>query len=83
VELKPPDKFELNRMAHARAQELNLPAWGATEYSPSGKSGHGHLSLTAKMVFGQPSWSLLNPNQMESVVRFMDEKRRLPGPGEV
>lgn len=75
--LEPPTRFELNRMAHAMAQETRLPG------SPAGKSGHKQLSITAKSVFGVKSWGDLSAEQMESVCRFLDEHKRLPIKGEV
>ena len=59
--LAPIDKFEMNRMAHARAQELNLPG------SPAGKSGHPNLSAMAKKKFGVNSWADLSVDQMRQV----------------
>lgn len=75
--LPPPDKFELNRMAHARAQELELPG------SPAGRNGHKQLSFVAKVVFGVKSWSDLDEGQMRGVVDFLDNKKRLPVKGEI
>ncbi len=75
--LPPPDKFELNRMLHARAQELNLPG------SPAGKNGHQMLSLAARSHWGVKSFSELNADQMRTLYDFLDTKRRLPGKGEL
>lgn len=65
--LPPIDKFEMNRMAHARAQELDLPG------SPSGKSGHSHLSAIAKKKFGVDSWSKLSTEQMRQIHDELDK----------
>ncbi len=75
--LAPPDKFEMNRMLHARAQELALPG------SPSGKNGHPQLSTTARMHFGVGSFSQLTAPQMKSLYDFLDKHRRLPAKGEL
>lgn len=75
--MAPPDKFELNRMCHARAQELHL--FG----SPAGQSGHPQLSLAARMHFGVQSWSDLDVDQMRKIHDFMDTHRRLPAKGEL
>jgi hypothetical protein len=75
--LKPADKFELNRMIHARAQELALPG------SPAGKSGHSQLSMAAKSVFGVGSFSQLNAGQIKQLYDFLDSRRRLPVRGEL
>ena len=71
------NKFEMNRMAHARAQELELPG------SPAGKNGHANLSQLAKDVFGKKSWSDLTVEQMRDVYDFMDSQKRLPKYGEI
>ena len=70
--IAPVDRFELNRMCHARAQELKLPN------SPAGKSGHPNLSQCAKDVFGVDSWSKLEAAQMRQIFDFMDQHERLP-----
>lgn len=75
--LKPAEKFELNRMIHARAQELELPG------SPAGKNGHSQLSLAAKLHFGVGSFSHLTAPQMRKLYDFMDAKRRMPIKGEI
>lgn len=75
--MKPIDKFELNRMVHARAQEIHLPG------SPPGVNGHPHLTNIAKEHFGARSWSDLNLEQMRKVYDFLDGHRRLPKRGEI
>ena len=75
--LKPIDKFEMNRMAHARAQELHLPG------SPPGQNGHKQLSFAARLNFGVKSWSDLDVDQMRKVYDFLDAKKRLPVRGEL
>lgn len=69
--LPPITKFELNRLAHARAQEYILPG------SPAGKSGHSQLSQAARDCFNS-SWSELDVDQMRSIYDFMERFRRLP-----
>lgn len=75
--MPPVDKFELNRMIHARAQELALPG------STAGKNGHQMLSLAAKSHFGTKSFSELSLENMRKLYDFMDSKRRLPIKGEI
>lgn len=75
--LPPIDKFEMNRMAHARAQEMELPG------SPSGKSGHAALSQAAKDIYGVKSWSDMNVEQMRAVHDFLEKNKRLPVKGEI
>ena len=75
--LPPIDKFELNRMVHARAQELWLPG------SRPGTSGHKHLSMAAKIHFGKTSWADLNVDEMRKVYEFLDSQKRLPKKGEI
>lgn len=75
--LPPVDKFEMNRMAHARAQELELPG------SPAGKSGHAQLSQAAKDVYGVKSWGDLDAGQMKAIHQFVDKYHRMPRPGEI
>ena len=75
--MKPLDKFEMNRMAHARAQELDLPG------SPAGRNAHHLLSNAARILYGVNSWSLLDVDQMKQVHDFMDRFRRLPVRGEL
>lgn len=75
--LPPLEKFEMNRMAHARAQELHLPG------SPKGKSGHDQLSWAARANFQVDSWSKLEPEQMKQVYEFMENHGRMPGVGEL
>lgn len=75
--VKPIDKFELNRMIHARAQELALHG------SPAGKNGHPQLSLSARSHFGVGSLSQLTTDQMRKLYDFLDEKKRLPVKGEI
>lgn len=75
--LKPIDKFEMNRMAHARAQEFHLPG------SPAGKNGHPQLSQAARSIFGVKSWSDLGVDQMKSVHDFLEKNRRMPVRGEI
>lgn len=77
LKLKPIDKFELNRMIHARAQELELPG------SPAGKNGHPQLSWAARANFGVGSFSHLSVEQMRKLYDFMDDKKRLPVRGEL
>ncbi len=75
--MPPIDRFELNRMIHARAQELALPG------SPAGKNGHQMLSLAAKSHFGTKSFSELSLENMRKLYDFMDSRRRLPVKGEI
>lgn len=75
--MPPIDKFELNRMIHARAQELALPG------SPAGKNGHQPLSLAARSHYGVKSFSELSLENMRKLYDFMDAKRRLPVKGEI
>ncbi len=77
IPLKPADKFELNRMIHARAQELELPG------SPAGKNGHPLLSNAAKVHYGVSSFSSLTGPQIKQLYDFLDTKRRLPVKGEL
>ncbi len=66
------DKFEMNRLAHARAQELDLPG------SPAGKQGHPNLSQAAKAIYGVKSWSELDVPQMRAIYEFMDTNGDVP-----
>lgn len=75
--MSPIDKFELNRLIHARAQELALPG------SPAGKNGHQPLSLAARSHWGVKSFSELDVEKMRRLYDFMDSKRRLPVKGEI
>ena len=75
--LDPIDKMEMNRMAHARAQELRLPG------SPPGKNGHRNLSIAANNLYGVRSWSDLNVDQMKKIYTFLDDRKRLPVQGEL
>lgn len=75
--IQPLSKFEMNRMAHARAQEMNLPG------SPAKTSGHPQLSQAAKDVYGVGSWSDLSTEQMKSIHNFMDANKRMPVKGEL
>lgn len=75
--VKPIDKFELNRMIHARAQEFALLG------SPAGSNGHPQLSLSARSNFGVGSLSQLTVDQMRKLYDFLDEKKRLPVKGEI
>jgi hypothetical protein len=75
--LKPVTKFELNRMLHARAQELNLPG------SPAGKSGHPQLHNAARSAFGVNSVADLDVARMQKLYEFLDAKKRMPMRGEV
>jgi len=75
--LPPVDKFELNRMVHARVGELALPA------SPPGQSGHKLLHWIALTHFRKKSWSDLNVDQMKQVYLFIDANKRLPKKGEL
>lgn len=77
TQLKPLDKFEMNRMAHARAQELDLPG------SPAGRNGHQLLSNAARSVYGVNSWSALDVGRMKAIHDFMDRHQRLPVRGEI
>ena len=70
-------KFEMNRMAHARAQETHL--FG----SPPGKSGHKNLSYAAMQNYGVKSWSDLTVHQMKSIYEYLDRHKRLPAKGEL
>ncbi len=76
-DLKPIDRFELNRMIHARAQELPLPG------SPAGKNGHPQLSMAARTHFGVSSFSLVTDHQMRMLYDFLDKHHRLPRAGEM
>lgn len=75
--LEPIDKFEMNRLAHARAQEMELPG------SPAGKNGHPQLSGVAKDVFGADSWSKLSVKQMRAVYDYMEQHGKLPTKGQI
>ena len=75
--LPPVDKFEMNRMAHARAQELHLPG------SPAGQSGHSQLAWSARNNFGVKSWSQLDASQMKAIYDFLDANKRVPIKGEL
>lgn len=75
--LLPLTKFEMNRMAHARAQELWLPG------SPAGQNGHPQLTAMAKMHFGKHSWSDLDVDQMRKIYEHLDTNKRLPKKGEL
>lgn len=77
MNLKPIDKFELNRMAHARAQELRLPG------SPPGVNGHPNLSRAAQVNFGVRSWSDLNVDQMRQIYDYLDTHKTLPSKGQL
>lgn len=77
MKLKPIDKFELNRMCHARAQELHL--FG----SPAGQSGHPQLSMAAKTIYGAKSWSDLTVDQMRKIYEHLDTHKRMPKRGEI
>ncbi len=77
TQLNPVTKFEMNRMAHARAQELHLPG------SPAGKSGHDALSFAARHNFGVASWSHLDVDQMQKIYLFLDAHKRLPVRGDL
>jgi hypothetical protein len=69
---------EANRAAHGVAQELELPG------SPAGKSGHAQLSMTAKKVFGVPSWSMLSADQMSAIHNYLLTNKKLPtGPSDL
>lgn len=70
-------KVEVSRMAHARAQELEL------QESPAGKNGHNLLSKVAKDNYGRKSWSLLNIYQMQAIHDFLTEHKRMPNKGEL
>ncbi len=70
-------KFEMNRLAHARAQEVHLP------HSKPGQSGHSHLSQAALIHYGKKSWSDLSVEEMKKIYEFLDEKRRMPKRGEL
>jgi hypothetical protein len=70
-------KFEMNRMCHARAQELHLMG------SPAGVNGHPQLSQAAQRCFGAKSWSDLNVDQMRQVYEFLDSRKRMPMRGEL
>lgn len=76
-DLKPIDKFEMNRMCHARAQELHL--FG----SPAGVNGHPQLSRAAQQNFGVRGWSDLTVDQMRQVYDFLDARKRMPMQGEL
>lgn len=75
--MKSADKFELNRMIHARAQELHLIG------SPAGQSGHPQLSMAARLHFGVGSFSQLTAPQIRKLYDFLDERKRLPLRGEM
>ena len=75
--LPPITKFEMNRLAHARAQEIPLPG------SPAGVSGHAHLSKAALHNFGVQSWSSLNVDQMRKIYEHLDTYKRMPVRGEL
>ena len=70
--LTPINKFEMNRLIHARAQELELAD------SPAGKNGHTVLSKTAKEVYGVKSFSDLTVEQMKELYDFMEQWKYLP-----
>ncbi len=74
--LPPIGRFELNRMAHARAQELELPG------SPAGQNGHKQLSFVAKINYGV-RWSDLNVDQMKAIYDHLDSRRTMPVPGDL
>lgn len=76
-QLPPIEKFEMNRLAHARAQEVHLPG------SLPGTSGHKHLSQAAMIHYGKRSWSDLNVDQMKAVYEFLDQHRKMPKKGEI
>ena len=76
MQLPPVDRFELNRMAHARAQELHL--FG----SPAGQSGHPQLHDAAMQHFGK-RWSQLDVGEMRKLYDFLDSRGRLPKKGEL
>lgn len=73
----PLDRFEMSRMAHARAQELHLPG------SPPGKNGHNQLSLAARLNYGVKSWGDLDTDQMKAIYEFLDRYKRIPVRGEL
>ena len=75
--MSPITKFEMNRMVHARAQELHLTG------SPAGQSGHPQLSRTATHIYGVSSFSDLNVDQMRAIYEYLDKHRRLPLRGEL
>jgi hypothetical protein len=75
--LEPIDKFEMNRLIHARAQEFELPG------SPAGKNAHAQLSQAAKDAFGVKSFSDLDVKQMRELYDFLEKHNRLPGPREL
>ena len=76
-DLKPIDRFELTRMVHARAQELDIPG------SPAGRNGHPQLSFAAKHNYGVKSWNDLNVHQMRAIYDFLDAHKRMPVRGEL
>ena len=70
--LPPIDKFEMNRLIHARAQEMNLPG------SPAGTNGHPQLSAVAKAKYGAKSFSDLSTQQMRELYDYMEKFKALP-----
>ena len=76
-QLPPVSKFELNRMIHARAQELYLLG------SPPGHSGHRQLHHAAMVHFGVKSFGDLSVEQMRALYNYLDANKRLPLRGEL
>lgn len=72
MELKSVNKFELNRMIHARAQEMHLM------HSPAGQRAHPQLLQSAQRCFGVKSWSDMSVDQMKKMYDFLEERKRLP-----
>ena len=75
--MAPIDRFEMNRMLHARAQETSLPG------SPAGSNGHPNISAAAKENFGLDSASKMNVQQMRQLYDFLEQKGRFPIKGEL
>ena len=75
--LPPIDKFEMNRMIHARAQEIDLPG------SPAGKNAHPQLSLAAQSNYGAKSFADLTVDQMRKIYDYLSTQKRLPINGEL
>jgi len=63
---------DLNRQAHALAQDLELPG------SPAGKNGHALLSKAAKDVYGVPSYANLSYEQKLAIHEYMLKTKRVP-----
>jgi hypothetical protein len=76
-DLAPIDKFEMNRMLHARAQESSLPG------SPAGFNGHPNISAAAKENFGVDSASKMNVQQMRMLYDYLEKNGRFPVKGEL